>query len=368
MTESTHTFSGQRLRIARLFRGMTQSDVGEALGISHQFICDLERELKSPTNEMTRALGDLLGFMPEFFYGLTLIEFLDSECNFRRRRVTPISIRARALAFGTLFGQFWSYATAKLNIPSDAMPILQASNKAEIEQAVEWCQAKWGIDPDAPIKNMVHVIERAGVPVARFGSISQKVDAFSRAGQPSVVVLSNKPPSNCRLDLAHECAHLVLHRDRPTGTPEIEREADYFARALLLPHRAFRREFPRNNRSKWETLFQLKRRWRTSLVDIVRRASDLSLINGVEHLRLYKEMSRQGWLKAEPYEFEHESPAILPRAFEQLKTFKGTDHSDIAHALGWTVDTLVEITNVQIESRQPRAVVRSLPLGKVRDA
>src|SRR5260370_25012247 len=175
-----------------------------------------------------------------------------------------------------------------------------------------------GIEAEAPIKTSVRVIERAGVPVGRFGRISRKVDAFSRAGQARVVVLSNKSPSNCRFDLAHECAHLVLHRNKPTGTPEVEREADYFARALLLPRAAFRREYPHSVSGSWEVLFQLKRRWRASLVDMIQRASDLSLINGVEHLRLYKELSRQGWLKAEPYEFDHESPEILPTTFQNM--------------------------------------------------
>jgi Zn-dependent peptidase ImmA (M78 family) len=161
---------------------------------------------------------------------------------------------------------------------------------------------------------------------------------------------------------------LVLHRNKPTGTPEIEREADYFARAFLLPRAAFRREYPHSGKSNWEFLFQLKRRWRASVADMIQRASDLSLINGVEHLRLYKELSRQGWLKAEPYEFEHEPPEILPTAFKQLKTAKGIDHSNVARVLGWTHETLLEITNVPVESPSPRAVVRTLPLGRVKDA
>jgi len=242
MSDTKKIFSGQRLRVARLFRGHTQVDLGDALGISQQFIGEIEREHKPPNEQLVRAIGDFLGFELEFFYGSRLDEFVDSECNFRRRRATPISIRIRALAYGTLLGQFWSYANQELNLPAEKMPIVNATSRAEIEKAAERCRMEWGLGLDTPIANMVHVVEYgAGVPIARFGDVGEKVDAFSRVGRPSVVVLSNKAGSRCRLDAAHECGHLVLHRNRPTGTPEIEREADHFARALLLPRNGFRR-------------------------------------------------------------------------------------------------------------------------------
>jgi Zn-dependent peptidase ImmA (M78 family)/transcriptional regulator with XRE-family HTH domain len=352
MIDSKKIFSGQRLRVARSFRGQTQAELGEALGVSQQFIGDIERGEKPPNEHLVRALGDLLGFEADFFYGSTLNEFVDSECNFRRRRTTPISIRIRALAYGTLLGQFWSYANRELNLPPEIMPILNTTSRAEIERAAERCRLEWGLGLDTPISNMVRVLEyKAGVPVAQFGDVGEKVDAFSRAGNPSVVVLSIKPASRCRLDLAHECAHLVLHRDKLTGTPEVEREADHFARALLLPRTGFRREFPHSLAGIWEVLFRLKPRWRASLADMILRANDLSLINGVQYLRLYKELSRQGWLKTEPFEFEPEAPQILPTVFEELKTSKGINHTDIAHVLGWTPETLVKITSVPNEPR-----------------
>jgi Zn-dependent peptidase ImmA (M78 family)/transcriptional regulator with XRE-family HTH domain len=347
MTDSKRIFSGQRLRIARSFRGKTQAELGDALNISQQFIGEVERGDQPPSAQLARALGDILGFQQDFFYGPNLNEFVDSECNFRRRRTTPISIRIRALAYGTLLGQFWSYANGELNLPPERIPSVAPAHRSEIERAAERCRMEWGLGLDTPISNIVHVVEyKAGIPVARFGDVGEKVDAFSRAGHPSVIVLSDKPASRCRLDLAHECAHLVLHGNRLTGTPEVEREADHFARALLLPRTGFRREFPHSLAAVWEVLFRLKTRWRASLADMIQRANDLALINGVQYLRLYKELSRQGWLKTEPFEFDAEVPEILPAVFEELKRMKTIGHADIANALGWTPETLVQITNV----------------------
>jgi Zn-dependent peptidase ImmA (M78 family)/transcriptional regulator with XRE-family HTH domain len=372
MNSSDEQFCGQRLRIARFFRGKSQSDVGEDLEISQQYIAEIERRAKEPTDEVADALAELLGFEYGFFYGPTLDEFKDSECNFRRRRVTPVSIRARALAYGTLLGQFWSYATGKLSLPPDRIPVIDASSRDAIERAAERCRMTWGFGLDTPIGNMVRVVEKAGVPVARFGDVGEKVDAFSRAGMPSIVVLSNKAASKCRCDLAHETAHLVLHRDKVTGIPEVEREAERFGRALLLPRaafgREFLREFPHTHSGDWEPLFRLKRRWKVSVADMILRANDLGIINKVQYLRLYKELSRKGWLKAEPCEFEREAPEILPTVFSELKS-QGIDHADIARTLGWKPETLTEITGVSCEQARPpeaRGSARILQLGKRR--
>jgi Zn-dependent peptidase ImmA (M78 family)/transcriptional regulator with XRE-family HTH domain len=357
MIDGKKSFSGQRLRIARSFRGKTQAELGDSLGISQQFIGEVERGDKPPSEQLTRALADLLGFEHDFFYGSNLNEFVDSECNFRRRRTTPISIRIRALAYGTLLGQFWSYANGELNLPPERIPSLNPTTRSEIERAADRCRMEWGLGLDTPISNFVHVVEyKAGIPIACFGDVGEKVDAFSRAGQPSVIILNKKPASRCRLDLAHDYAHLVLHRNRLTGTPEIEREADHFARALLLPRAGFRREFPHSLVGVWETLFRLKPRWRVSLADMLQRANELSLINGVQYLRLYKELSRQGWLKTEPFEFDSEAPEILPTVFEELKRTKSITHHDVAHVLGWTPETLIHITGVPNEVKSTTKV------------
>ena len=241
--EGLEAFCGGRLRIARTFQGRTQTDLAAQLGISQQFVAQLERGRKQPNAMLVGALSDVLGFEPAFFYGPPLTEFTDAECNFRRRRTTPISVRARALAFGTLFGQLLQYLTQQLRLPKQDLPKLCASNAEEIERAAEHCRLHWGLGLDVPIKNVVRVMERAGVPVTKCPGIGEKVDAFSRAGAPSVLVLTDKPASRCRYDVAHECGHLVLHQGTPTGTADTERAANRFAAALLLPRAGFPREF-----------------------------------------------------------------------------------------------------------------------------
>jgi Zn-dependent peptidase ImmA (M78 family)/transcriptional regulator with XRE-family HTH domain len=362
--EGLEDFSGGRLRIARTFHGRTQADLAEQLGITQQFVAQLERGRKRPNAMLVGALSDVLGFEPGFFYGTPLTEFTDAECNFRRRRTTPISVRARALAFGTLFGQLLQYLTTQLRLPQQEIPQLHASNAEEIERAAERCRLHWGLGLDVPIKNVVRVMERAGVAVTKCPSIGEKVDAFSRAGEPSVLVLTDKPASRCRYDVAHECGHLVLHQGQPTGTLDTEGAANRFAAALLLPRCGFSREFASSRRTSWEVLFRLKTRWRVSLAAIIRRAAELSLIGGAEYLRLYKELSARGWLKHEPYEFEHEPPEILPRCFDLLHKNFGLGADDVARVLGWQPVTFSAITGLKAlstENISPQGRLLHLP-------
>lgn len=340
-------FSGERLRIARAFQGRTQADLAAQLGVSQQFVAQLERGRKQPNAMLVGALGDVLGFEPTFFYGTPLTEFTDAECNFRRRRTTAISVRARALAFGTLFGQLLQYLRGQLRLPKQDVPHIRASRPEEIERAAERCRMHWGLGLDVPIKNVVRVLERAGVPVTKCPGIGAKVDAFSRAGDPSVLVLTEKPASRCRYDVAHECGHLVLHSREQTGTSDAETEANRFAAALLLPRTGFVREFPQARHRGWEGLFRLKERWRVSLAAIIRRAAELSLIGGAEYLRLYKELSAKGWVKHEPHEFEQEPPEILPRAFDLLRESFGLERKDVARVLGWKPATFAAITGLE---------------------
>jgi transcriptional regulator with XRE-family HTH domain len=205
------TFCPARLKIARAFNSLTQREVAELVGTGQQFIARLESGIKEPTGIMAAALGDVLGFESAFFYGEPLDEFRDDECAFRRRVTTQISVRATALAYGTLFGQLLKYLATMVQFPTPNVPNIPVATGEEIQRAAVECRVYWQLAPDLPIGNMVRVAESAGVPVAKFQGLADKIDSFARAGSPNVIVLSDKASSRCRLDVAHELVHLVLH-------------------------------------------------------------------------------------------------------------------------------------------------------------
>jgi Zn-dependent peptidase ImmA (M78 family)/transcriptional regulator with XRE-family HTH domain len=366
-------FCGARLRIARTFKGCTQNRLAEEVAVRHQFIAALENNRKEPSKSLARALADALGFQTDFFSGPPLVEFTDAECSFRSWRTTPVTARAKARAFGTLLRQFLDYARERLTLPAKNLPRPEsgASSATEaVERAAELCRMRWGLGLDLPIKNMTRVMESlAGVPVARFEGIAERIDAFSWSGDPPMIVINEKSPSRLRFDLAHECGHLVLHQGRITGTAETEAEANHFAGALLLPRSGFAREFPRgDSATNLELLFMLKGRWLTSVSAMIRRASELKLINGIQYRRLYKSLSLRGWLRHEPQEFDREAPETIPLVLEGLREHHGLGVADVAGALSWKVETLATIAGVRIDAPETTERANVFPIFEKRRA
>jgi membrane-associated protein len=65
-------FNGQRLKIARVFRGLTQSEVAVEVAASTALISQLESEGRDPSTELLEALSHVLGFETGFFVGFFL--------------------------------------------------------------------------------------------------------------------------------------------------------------------------------------------------------------------------------------------------------------------------------------------------------
>jgi Zn-dependent peptidase ImmA (M78 family) len=237
--------------------------------------------------------------------------------------------------------------------PVHNVPEINAATDQQIEEAAEHCRAQWRLARDLPIANILRVAESAGVPVAKFTDIGEKVDSFSRAGSPCVIVLTDKAASRCRYDVAHELGHLVLHRGKTTGTKETEAQANRFAAALLLPAHRFLGEFPRHLSGFWDSMFRLKTRWRVSLGAMIRRASEYNVIGPTHYTRLYKELSVRGWLRHEPCEFDAEQPEILPFALETVKQAQGLSLDNVRTALAWKPDTFEQLTGIAIHREEP---------------
>lgn len=90
---------------------------------------------------------------------------------------------------------------------------------------------------EAPIANMVHLLETKGVRVFSLVEDCHELDAFSTwlDGTPFVFLNTRKSAERSRMDAAHELGHLVLHRvGRPQGK-EAEEEATRFGAAFLMP-------------------------------------------------------------------------------------------------------------------------------------
>lgn len=336
-------FQGSRLRLARLFQGLTLAELGEQVSTTRQYIQRLEVSTDlSPSGELLAALAEILHVDKEYFFIPLTDELKEDQGHFRKLQTTPQNIRHRVLSYGTMFNMIVGYLDTVLSLPPIVIPSIPVNTTEDIEKAAEACREKWGLYLDAPITNMTRTLERAGVVVTTFEGVSEKVDAFSLVrGRPVIVRNVDKNSSSrARFDLAHECGHLVMHEGIETGDSATEAEANRFASAFLLPRAAFFREFPRTNQIDWKAMFRLKERWGVSVQAIVRRAFDLGMISAVQYRNANVYISRNGWKRGEPREPQPELPEIIPLAINALKETQGVTCADMAKQLHINKDIL----------------------------
>lgn len=360
MATATSSFAGSRLRLARVFQGLSQVEVADAVGVSQAYVHHLESGARQqPTSSIVSTLAGVLKVPVSFLY-LTrpLVEFRDEECAFRRRANTSLANRLRVLAHGTLFAEAVDELEQYVDLPEPNVPQCRVTSRAEIEAAAATCREAWEVPADAPIANIVRVLENAGVVVTRFGASAERIDAFSRAGARDIVVLNTDKgsTSRTRYDCAHECGHLVMHRGLEGGAPDLEDEANYFAGSLLLPRKAFVREFGYQPRVSFDHLLQLKARWRVSVAAIVRRAYDLQLISAVEYRRL-NILLRQEMHHDEPGEPPDEPPELFAVALEAIADSRGLGPADLIAQLGWSPELFERVTGFTTTGEQSSDVI-----------
>lgn len=347
-------FNGDRLRILRRFHNLTQRGLGELVGSSASVITGYERGHTDPKGIALDALCAALQVDEGFFFMEGKVdEFQEHETNFRSLAKTPDRLRKRMLAHATLFGTVLDLLTSKIRLPRLKLPTIQATTRDELERAAERCRIEWGVGADAPIHDVMHTIESAGIVVTILdAALSKMVDAFSRFGATNLVVLNPAKGSatRARFDLAHEAAHGVLHSNGlPMELDLREEQANYFASAMLLPHKSFAREFWAGRHSRnWEHLFELKERWGASIPAIVSRSYHLGLIDAAEYRRRYKQMSQQGWLRGqEPGEPHSESPQLFSLMLRRYQSETGKSTLAIAEELNWTPDLFHQVTGLE---------------------
>jgi Zn-dependent peptidase ImmA (M78 family)/transcriptional regulator with XRE-family HTH domain len=348
-------FWGERLQLVREFKGMTQKDLGDVLGVSHALVSDLEKGKRFPTASMLEVLHTETGFLPGFFFRKLDDPFLESQCSFRHRRSTSERLKNTVRARATLLGVVVTALKGSFRLPAFNVPSIPVSKPAEIETAAENCRVHWGLDLNAPIMQVGRALERAGVLIVPGSVDTSKIDAFSRYGKNSLIFLNRGAgtrPSRWNFDLSHECGHFVLHRDLPTGSVETETSADQFASAFLLPRTAFSRDF-RTKRFSWEHVFELKRHWQVSAAAIIRRARDLELLDESGYRRAFQYMSFKKWrTKGEPYELEFQEPELFINAINALGRSVPKTIYDLCEEVNMTTVVFSQITGISLATKE----------------
>lgn len=322
-------FNPNRLAIARKRRQLTKKDLAERARITPLTLTRLEHgDTSDPEEDTVARIARALDYPVEFFFLDDCEELSTEAVSFRSLSSLTARQRDAALAAGSVAFLLDEWVTQRFNLPAPELIDLRDEDPIT---AAGVLRNHWGIG-SKPIPDMLKLLEAKGVRVFSLSEKNKNVDAYScrRDKTPYVFLNTFKSAERSRFDAAHELGHLVLHIHGASRSRDVEKEADQFASAFLVPRADLIGHIPRV-----QSLTQLvtaKKRWGVSVAALAKSAFDAELISDWNYRELCKQMSIAGYRSREPHALPRERSTLWHKVFESLWTEKLTkDH--VAKAL-----------------------------------
>jgi Zn-dependent peptidase ImmA (M78 family)/DNA-binding XRE family transcriptional regulator len=309
-------FNPTRLAVARKRRQLTKKALAVKALVAQVTLTRIENgDTSDPDKETVNRLANALAYPIGFFY-LDDCEPLSTESvSFRSLSTLTARQRDAALAAGTIAFLLDDWVTQRFNLPA---PDLLDLRDESPEAAATALRDYWGIG-SKPIPHMTKLLEAKGVRVFSLSENNKNVDAFScwRGDNPYVFLNTFKSAERSRYDAAHELGHLVMHiHGASSGNRDVERDADQFASAFLIPRGDLISHMQRV--SSLNQLIAEKQRWGVSVAALARTAFDAGLLSEWHYRDLCRTMSTLGYRSKEPNPRPREESVLWKKVFETL--------------------------------------------------
>ncbi|WP_298801899.1 XRE family transcriptional regulator [uncultured Pseudokineococcus sp.] len=324
-----------RVTIARQRRGLTMTSLARTLGVTPRTVSTYERE--GAPAKAGEALAEALDVPSEFLRRPALDLVDDERVAFRARRRTSAGQRAAATAAGRIGIELYAWLLERFTVPDVDLPELDHDDPVRAASAL---RGRWG-RPTGPVPNLVHLAEAHGVRVLTLPAGAAEVDAFSvwHDGAPYVFLTTSKTPERARFDLAHELGHLVLHSR--SGGGDLEREADQFAAALLMPVEELRTRVGREVAAP--QVVRSKAYFGVSAMALNRSLHAAGRMSDWTYRQNCVRLTQMGYRAGEPAGIARERSKVLRIVFDALRE-SGTTTRDVADALGLRPEDVHDLT------------------------
>jgi Zn-dependent peptidase ImmA (M78 family)/transcriptional regulator with XRE-family HTH domain len=360
-------FNARMVTLAREAEGLTQSALAHIAGISQSQISKIENGFENdPHDSVLEQLAKACDVPVDFFYqkdeilGEGLVDF------YHKKRLTlPVKPLKKANALANMRRLEAIRLLRTLEFDSiKPFPVCSPDETWDPESAAQLVRATWRT-PSGPMPDLVALIEATGIPVFVTNLGHEKLFAVSMpgmAGRHVIVLNAMLPASARRFALAHELGHLVMHNG--SATDDMERDADAFASALLMPAADIRREL---HGLKFRELGSLKSRWKVSLAALVRRAHDLSAISERQYRTFNIQLSKlPNGRKNEPGEFEAEEPRLMRYLIKHYQDALSYSREEVARLMVLKEHRLAECyfgePPRQLHVIEPKRHLHSVPM------
>lgn len=328
-------FNPQRFEVARKRRRFNKSELATRIGVDLRAVTAYESGEYEPSPSTLAKIAGVLDFPIDWFSEGDLHRPSPETASFRSLARMSAGNQNAALMSGAFAFLLSDWLEERFALPAPALPDLRGE---EPEAAAMTLRQHWGLG-ERPVKNVVHLLESRGIRVFSMAEDTAEVDAFSlwRETTPFIFLNTKKSAERSRFDAAHELAHLVLHRHANPKGKGIERQANSFASAFLMPRGSILAHAP--VLPSLNALIQLKKHWIVSVAALTYRLHELGVLSEWHYKTLCIEMGQRGYRTSEPNKSPREMSLIFPQLFKALRE-EGITKADIASELKINVDEL----------------------------
>lgn len=311
---TNHPFNPEMLTLARMSRGLTQTELATAVETTQGRVSKIEHGLFVPEDALIARFSATLRYPRDFFFQAGYINTLPTWFHRKRKHLPQTTLGRLHAEIAIRIRHVEKLLISTVIKAVNPLPQFDIDVHGEPEMIARAVREKWAINR-GPISNLVEVLERAGVLVVPCDFGTTDVDAVGMRLQgmpPLVFINATAPTDRVRFTMAHELGHLVMHA---APTEDMEREADRFAAEFLMPEHDIK---PQLANISLPTLSILKRVWRVSMAALLKRARDLKVISEKRAAALWRQMSALGFRKREPAELDlsPEKPRLLREMME----------------------------------------------------
>ena len=336
---------GARIQLACRARGMSVRRLAEKVGLSHTAVNKYVHGRTVPPSAALIRLSQALDVSIEYL--LRPFTLPVSKAQFRAKR--SLKVRERKAIEAEVQDRLERLVSLEQFLPPDEvrtvdLPALKCSSLASAEAAAQKVRDSWQLGRDA-IANFTGLLEEQGIKILTVEAPPEFDGVSGNASEISFIAIGKGdkwPGDRQRFTLAHELGHLVL---KHASAIDDEKLCHRFAGAFLLPRDAMRREFPHpRNSLSLEELHSLKHEYGISMQAILRRTSDLQIIQKETYQKYCRTFSARGWRTNEPGDqIPQERPQWETRLLERLLV---EDLISPARAAEITKRSIVELKNL----------------------
>lgn len=340
---------------------MTQ--FAKAIEVDLRSVSGYEKGEYEPKDDRLEHIANVLRFPVSFFMQGDIPLVSPDTASFRAMSKMSAAKRDIALSAGSIALLLNEAIESRFILPPIDLPDL--SREPTPESAAAELRRHWGLG-ELPIKNLIHLLESKGARIFSLVIDAEEVDAFSlwRERSPFIFLNTRKSCERSRFDCAHELGHLVIHHhgeQRIDGSQIVEREADAFASAFLMPRASVLAYAPRV--PTLDQILNLKEIWGVSVAALNYRFHQLGITSEWHYRELAIQIARKGYRKSEPNSRPRETSQVLGKVLSGLRQ-DGVSKEKLAEELYISVDEIDELVfGLAVNglvTREPTSVGRGL--------